>query len=157
LVSGTQTLAQDVEQAVLPVLARDGYELVQVEYVPRQRVLRLFVDHVARSITVDDCARISHVVGDLLDAEGLSDKIPGRYHLEVSSPGLDRPLVKPRDFARFVGKRAQVTTHELTDGRRNFTGELAAADEQGFRIVVDGQPYSIAYAQVAKAKLVPEL
>ncbi len=140
----------------MPVLERDGFELVLCEYVPRQKVLRLFID-TARGVTVDDCADVSRLVSDLLDAEGISDHIDGRFHLEVSSPGLDRPLCKPRDFQRFVGKRAQVTTSALIEGRRNFAGELVAADDEQFVITVDGRRYAIAYARVDRAKLVPEL
>jgi len=149
-------IAKDVERAILPVLERDGFEIVLCEFVARQKILRLFIDH-ERGVTVDDCATVSRMVSDLLDAEGVSDRISGRYHLEVSSPGLDRPLVKPAHFARFVGRRVQVTTEVLVEGRRNFSGELVAANEQEFEVVVDARRYAIAYGRVARAKLVPEL
>ncbi len=153
----TRDIPGQVEQAVTPVLARDGYELVLIEYVPRGAVLRLFIDREG-GVTIDDCARVSQTVGDLLDAEGISDRIPGRYHLEVSSPGLDRPLVRPRDFQRFAGQDVTVTTREpLEGGRKNFKGKLAQAGDRDCQVVVDGQPYTIPYDIIARAKLVPEL
>ena len=150
-------IPSQVEQAVAPVLARDGYELVLCEYVPRSAILRLFIDREG-GVTIDDCSRVSQIVGDLLDAEGISDRIPGRYHLEVSSPGLDRPLVRPRDFQRFAGHEITVTTREpLEGGRKNFKGSLAQAGERDCQVVVDGHAYTIPYDVIARAKLVPEL
>ena len=138
------------------MLARDGYEVVLIEFVPRQRILRLYVDHTG-GVSLDDCVRISHLVGDVLDGEGISERIPGPYHLEVSSPGLDRPLVRPRDFQRFVGRRVQVTTRDLVTGRKRFQGVLAAADEHQIRIDMEGESFVIAYDVIVRAKLVPEL
>jgi ribosome maturation factor RimP len=146
-----------VEQAVTPVLEREGFELVMVEYIPRGAVLRLFIDREG-GVTIDDCVHVSQVLGDLLDAEGISERIPGRYHLEVSSPGLDRPLVKPRDFARFIGREVSLTTREpLEGGRRNFKGALAAALDRHVQLVIDGVTHDIPYDAIARAKLVPEL
>jgi ribosome maturation factor RimP len=158
-VSEELSISREVEHAVSPVLEREGYELVLVEFIPRQHIVRLYVDREG-GVSVEDCARVSHVVGDVLDAEGISDKIPGRYHLEVSSPGLDRPLVKPKDFRRFVGHQVNVTTREPVDGesgRKRFHAELAAADEREVRLVADGKTYVIAYELILRAKLVPEL
>ena len=149
-------IAQQVEQAVAPLLAHHGFELVLAQYQPRGRVLRLFIDH-ANGVSLDDCTRVSHLVSDLLDAEGVSDHIEGRYTLEVSSPGLDRPLVKPEHFRRFVGHRVSVTTRQLLEGRRKLQGTLAEADDGGIRIEVDGQSHAVRYEDVASARLVPEL
>ena len=149
-------IAAVVEQAIVPVLAGHGYELVLVEYVPRQAILRLYIDREG-GVSVDDCVRVSDIVGDLLDAEGISDRIPGRYHLEVSSPGLDRPLVKPKDFQRFAGRKAVITTREPLGGRKNFKGDITDAGERDVKVVIDGVPYVIPYDIIARAKLVPEL
>jgi ribosome maturation factor RimP len=149
-------IADRVEKAIQPVLEGEGFETVLVEYVARSRILRLYVDH-ADGITVDDCGRVSRLVGDLLDAEGLSDEIEGRYTLEVSSPGLDRPLVRPAHFKRFVGRKIRVTTQVAQEGRRKLTGELATADDEGIRLVSEGRSYAIAYGTIARARLVPEL
>lgn len=149
-------ISQAVEAAITPVLEVQGFEVVLVEYVPRSRVLRVFVDH-ARGVSIDDCTAVSHRISDLLDAEGFSDRFTERYTLEVSSPGLDRPLVKPSHFRRFVGCTAQIQTTEPQDGRRRFRGELLAADDSGIQIDVDGKPRAIGYELIDRARLVPEI
>ena len=150
------SIGTQVERAVSPVLERHGYEVVLIEFVARQHTLRLYIDR-TDGVGVEDCARVSHLVGDVLDAEGISDRIPGRYHLEVSSPGLDRPLVKPKDFQRFVGRQVKITTTEPLLGRKRFHGELTGADEQQAHVLVDGTPYSLGYELIHQARLVPEL
>ncbi len=151
-----QDIAATVAEAVEPVLGPQGYEVWLVEYVPRSRVLRMFIDH-AQGVSLDDCTRVSHLISDLLDAEGYADLFGDRYTLEVSSPGLDRRLVKPEHFRRFVGSLAQVRTVQAEEGRRKFRGELVAADHEGIRIDIDGQARDIAYAQIESARLVPDL
>jgi ribosome maturation factor RimP len=151
-------VAPMVDETVRPLLAQEGYDLVLVEYVSGPRILRIYIDQ-EKGVGVDDCSRVSRLVSDVLDAEGLSDKIDGRYTLEVSSPGLDRPLVRPRDFQRFLGKEARVTTREGIDGRKKFRGRLLHADdsaEGAIRIEVDGRPTDIRYGLIDKARLVPE-
>jgi ribosome maturation factor RimP len=155
-VSTQNPVSQTVERAVLPVLSHQGYELVLCEYVPMQKILRLFIDREG-GVSVDDCTKVSRLVSDLLDAEGISDTLPAHYNLEVSSPGLDRPLVKPKDFQRFLGRAAKVETREPIDGRRRFAGELTAADDRGISMTIDGKPYAIAYGSIERARLVPDL
>ena len=145
-----------VEQALAPLLVHQGYELVLLELIPAGHVLRLYVDH-PKGVSLDDCTSISRLVGDMLDAEGYSDRISGRYTLEVSSPGLDRPLVKPAHFQRFVGKKAHVVTKTPQEGRRNFKGILVAADEAHVEMEIDGEAFAIRYDVIANARLVPEL
>jgi ribosome maturation factor RimP len=159
----SDSLVQAIERAILPVLARDGYDVVLTEYVPRAKVLRLYIDREAleasadgSGISLDDCQRVSRIVSDVMDAEGLSDGIDGRFTLEVSSPGLDRPLVKPKDFKRFVGRKVLLTTREMLDGRRKFSGALTSADDSGVHLDVDGSPKDIAYTVIERARLVPE-
>ncbi|MBI5510283.1 MAG: ribosome maturation factor RimP [Deltaproteobacteria bacterium] len=137
------------------MLERQGYELVLLELVPRSQVLRLFVDH-PDGVTLDDCTGVSRVVSDMLDAEGYSDRFRGRFTLEVSSPGLDRPLVKPAHFQRFVGQKARLVTKLPQAGRRNFQGVLVAADAAEVRLEIDGQAFVLRYEQIANARLVPE-
>jgi ribosome maturation factor RimP len=144
-----------VEAAVTPLLEAHGYELVLLEYVPRSRVLRFFIDH-ERGVNLADCTQVSHLIGDLLDAEGFSDLLPARYRLEVSSPGLDRPLVRPAHFRRFVGREVQVRAREPIDGRRQFRGRLLSADETGISMDCEGRTCTVAYAAVASARLVPD-
>ncbi len=149
-------LVQELEQAIGPVLAAHGYELWLLEYVPRQHILRVYIDNEA-GVTLDDCTRVSRLLSDLLDAEGLSDRIEGRYNLEVSSPGLDRPLVRPEHFLRYVGRQVQLHTTTPIEGRKKLAGELAAANSGGIEVRVDGKPYALTYGLIDKARLVPEL
>lgn len=135
-----------------PVLERLGYELVLVELARERQgaVLRLFVDKEG-GVTLEDCARISREVGAVLDVE---DPIEGAYHLEVSSPGLDRPLVRERDFVRFAGRRARIVTHEeRVGGRRTFRGVLQGVEGDAVLLLVDGQPMRIPLAEIARANV----
>lgn len=154
-----QSLSGRLEAVIVPVLQGDGYDLVLLEYAPRSKVLRLFIDH-ENGITLDDCSRVSRLVGDLLDAEGLVDGpqgIDGQYTLEVSSPGLDRPLVRPAHFQRFVGKQIQLATRQPEGGRRKFVAKLVAADDQEIQVEDEGKPSTIPYDTIERARLVPEL
>jgi ribosome maturation factor RimP len=144
-----------VEEAVKPLLDAHGYELVLLEYAPRSRVLRLFIDH-ERGVSLDDCTQVSRLIGDVLDAEGHSDLLPEHYRLEVSSPGLDRPLVRPAHFRKFVGCEVQVRTRQPIAGRRAFRGTLLAADDVGINLNCEGRAQSVAYDAIASARLVPD-
>ena len=138
-------IAEKIESAVRPVLLGEGFDLVMVEHVSSSRILRLFIDVAeiddtneskVQGVSVDDCAKVSRLVGDLMLAEGFEDSIAGKYTLEVSSPGLDRPLVRPRDFVRFVGSMVKLQTRVSRDGRGRFVGSLLAADDDIYRNVV---------------------
>ena len=148
-------ITQIVEQAIESVLEAEGFELVMLEYVTGQRILRIFIDSEA-GITLDDCADVSRLVSDILDGEGLSDRIDGKFRLEVSSPGLDRPLAKPKHFQRFVGSQVKLTTSEPFDGRRKFSGEILEADERGIRISCEAETWTFGYDQIDRARLVPQ-
>ncbi|HEU4385669.1 MAG TPA: ribosome maturation factor RimP [Anaeromyxobacteraceae bacterium] len=138
-----------------PVLSRDGYEIVEVEYVRDASgwVLRLFVDRPG-GVTIDDCQAVSRTVDPILEVE---DLIEGAWHLEVSSPGLDRPLRKPTDFTRFAGERVKVRTHGPvetgTGPRRNWSGILRGFQDGGVEVEVDGRLHRIPHDQIAKAHL----
>lgn len=144
-----------VSESVSSLLEAEGYDLILVEFVQRSRILRLYVDSEG-GITLDDCTRVSHLVGDVLDAEVVDGALKVQYTLEVSSPGLDRPLTRPKDFKRFVGSRTKLTTKEPTAGRHKFTGELLSATDSVIQIDVDGQSVEIAYGLIDRARLVPE-
>ena len=135
-------------------LAGLGYELVEVETTGGRRggvLLRVFIDRQG-GITVDDCALVSNHLTRLLAVEGVDY---GR--LEVSSPGLDRPLTRPRDFKRFEGERAQIRMRVPIQGRRNFVGILRGADEREVRLEVDGALLSLEMSQLDRARLVPNI
>lgn len=147
----TEIIAQ-VRELLEPVIESEGMELVEVEYRREAHgwVLRLFIDHEG-AVLVDDCAHISQVVGDLLD---VADVIRNPYHLEVSSPGLDRPLRKPEHFQRYTGKIVDVRTIKpLYTNRRRFKGVLVASDSEQITMNCDGQLYTIPLDLVDRARL----
>ena len=132
-----------------------GYELVGVELVAGERrgeVLRVYIDREG-GILLDDCSAVSHQLSGVLDVE---DPIKGEYSLEVSSPGLARPLFELAHFARFVGRQAKVKLGRPLNGRRNFKGQIAEVEGEQVHLLVDGQPVQIDFEQIDSAKLIPE-
>ena len=113
---------QNLVKLLEPVISAMGYEMLGIEFFTRDHgsLLRVFIDNEA-GITVDDCERVSHQITGILD---VNDPIQGSYQLEVSSPGLDRPLFTMEQFKRFQGHKAQVRLSSKLDGRRNFKGEI---------------------------------
>lgn len=142
-----------VRGLVEPILDQKGMELVDIEYrMERGRwVLRLFIDKEG-GVTLDDCSDVSGEVGVILDVR---DIIPHSYNLEVSSPGLDRPLVKERDFLRHLGGRVKIKTRGAIDGRRNFS-VLLEDFKEGKVIVRDdsGMVWGIPLQEIEKARLI---
>lgn len=138
-----------------PVIEDLGYEFVGAQYLaqPGAALLRLYIDRPGPGITLDDCARVSREVAAQLDVE---DPIPGHYRLEVSSPGLDRPLFTPAQFARFKGSQARITLSAPVAERRKFKGLIRAVDDDRIVLDVDGREVEIAHGNVVKANLVPE-
>jgi ribosome maturation factor RimP len=128
-----------------------GFELVDLELANRGRLMRIFIDKVD-GVDVEDCATVSNHLTRLLTVEGVDYD-----RLEVSSPGLDRPLKRPQDFARFVGERAQVKVRLPLNGRRRFVGRLQNVGEVGIELDVDGELVSIAFTDIDKARLVPNI
>jgi ribosome maturation factor RimP len=139
---------------IRPLVEGMGYELWELEYSPRRghALVRLYIDS-EEGISLEDCERVSRAVSDLLDT---TDPVPGQYTLEVSSPGIERPLSRPEHFAAFLGERAFVELRDPLDGRRRFTGPLLAADERSVEIEVDGRRCSLPIAGIRKAHLAPE-
>jgi ribosome maturation factor RimP len=132
-----------------------GYELVGVELVRRGAaglLFRVYIDQ-PEGITLDDCAAVSHQLSGVLDVE---DPIRERYQLEVSSPGMDRPLYTPTHYARFEGHKARLKLAEPRDGRRNYTGVLRGIEGGVVRIEVEGQMFEVPFDHVESARLVPE-
>lgn len=137
------------------VAVSEGLELVEVEYRggPNNRILRIFIDKPG-SVTLADCENVSRQVGTILDVE---DVVPEHYTLEVSSPGLDRKLLKPQDYERFAGKKARVRLRHAIDGRSNFTGRLAGLNQGEALLDVDGgSRLRLSLDEVALARLVIE-
>ena len=147
----TMTLRERLIALIEPVLARLGYELVELEYAAgrTQAVVRLFIDTPA-GITVDDCERVSRDVAALLDVD---DPIPTAYTLEVSSPGFDRVLRTPAHFERFVGERVFVELKAPRAGRKRYTGVLQVASATGIELEVDKQKVEVRFEEIGKARL----
>jgi ribosome maturation factor RimP len=146
-----ERLAEVVRALIEPVVVYAGMELIDVEYgrEPSGKVLRLTIDK-PDGVTINDCSDISRLVGDLLDAK---DSLPGSYNLEVSSPGINRPLKKKEDFDRFTGQKVLIKTKKLIDGRKNFKGILHGTREDFIVISSEKTILNIPFDQVAKARL----
>ncbi len=143
----------DLRKLLEPGVKAMGFELVDVELAGSHHspTLRVYIDS-ANGVVVDDCARVSRQLSALLDVE---DPLPGHYTLEVSSPGLDRPLVKPEDFKRFVGETIKVKMHEPILGRKNFSGRLVDVAADHVVVEVDKEHYDLAFEGMDRARLVP--
>jgi ribosome maturation factor RimP len=141
-----------IENVIEPVVTGMGYELVDVQASNGGRFLRLFIDKPS-GINVDDCAAVSRQLARVFEVEGIDYD-----RLEVSSPGLDRPLRKPADFARFSGQKAELRMRRPdAGGRRKFAGVLKGTEAGQVKIEVDGQTVALALDDIERAKLVPEL
>ncbi len=151
----TAEIATRVRTVAEPILADAGLELVEVEYRREAQgwVLRIYMDKPG-GVSLDDCQKISEELGDHLDVEDLIDHA---YHLEVSSPGLDRPLTRDADFLSFAGKAARIVTREAVGGQRNFHGRLAGLEGGAVLLDLDdGRRVAIPRGLIAKARLHPE-
>jgi ribosome maturation factor RimP len=127
-----------------------GYELVDLES-SRGGLVRIFIDS-PRGISVEDCARVSHHLTRAFAVEGIDYE-----RLEVSSPGLDRPLRKIEDYGRFAGQKASLRLRLPRDGRRRFEGMLAGVEEGNVLLEVEGEQLRFAFAEIDRARLVPEI
>jgi ribosome maturation factor RimP len=144
-------VALDMDLLVLleKTLAGLGYELVDFERSGKGRLLRVFIDKPG-GVGVDDCAAVSHHLNRLLTVENVAYE-----RLEISSPGLDRPLKSERDFVRFAGQKARVRLRVPVDGQRNFVGVLRETRAGKVQIEIDGRLLSLDLDNLEKARLVP--
>lgn len=147
-----EAIVQATWDLLTPVIEANGYELIEVEFLMERGnwVLRIYVDKEG-GVTLKDCADLSEEIGHLLDVEDYIDK---SYNLEVSSPGLNRPLRREKDFKRFVGEKVKIQTKEAVSGRKNFKGVLRHVE--GGRITIDasGQTFTLDLSNVKKANLI---
>lgn len=153
----------EISRLLAPTVESLGVELLGVEYLPGSgnAVLRIYIDVPAdaaageppRSVTIEDCEAVSREVSAQLDVE---DPISSHYTLEVSSPGIDRPLFGAAQFARFVGESAKVTLRLPQDGRRRLTGTIARVENETIVFAVDGAELAVPAENVDKARLVPD-
>ena len=138
-----------------PTISAMGYELLGLEYLGQGKHsrLRLYIDG-PNGIGLDDCEAVSHQASGILDVE---DPIKGQYNLEVSSPGLDRPLFKPGHFANYLGHRVKLRTRLAISGQRNFQGEIKAVENDEIYISIEnGEVLKLTSKDIEHANLIPE-
>ncbi len=145
--------SQTIERLITPTLDALGYELVRVQIAGGiRKTLQVMAEpKTGRHMSLEDCAELSRAISAVLDVE---DPIADAYSLEVSSPGIDRPLTRPKDFARFAGHEAKVETTEPVDNRKRFKGKLLGLAADAVRLEVDGAEIALPLALIHKAKLV---
>ena len=149
------TIEQKLEDLFKPSVESMGFELWAIEYIPagRHTTLRVFVDKLG-GINVDDCAAISRQLSAIMDVE---DPISDQYMLEVSSPGLDRVLIKPEHFKRYEGKQVRVRSAVAILGRKKINGLMTKVLDDAIEVEVDGELFEIPFGLIDKANLAIEL
>jgi ribosome maturation factor RimP len=137
-----------------PVVNGMGYELIEIEYQPNPKygVLRLFIDK-ASGIQVEDCSAVSRQISAVIDVE---DPVSGKFNLEISSPGLDRPLRRAEDFVQFSGEVAKIKTSMPFEGQRNFKGLLKGMEEDLVIVECEDKEVRLPITAIDKARLVPD-
>jgi ribosome maturation factor RimP len=148
---GKGSVTESIEELVTPIIDENRLELVDVEYKKEGKnwFLRIFIDKEG-GVTVDDCTRVSRQIEDLIEVE---EAVPSSYILEISSPGLNRPLKKEKDFLRFKGKLAHVTTYTPIHQQKNFKGTIRDFQKDVLILDIDSQRLEIPKDQIAKARL----
>jgi ribosome maturation factor RimP len=145
---------QKLNELLQPLVEDLGFEFVGLEYNsnPKHSVLRIYIDH-ENGVGIEDCETVSRETAALLDVK---DPIRSHYNLEVSSPGLDRPLFTPAHFCEFTGREVQINLFAPLDGRRKFSGPILSAGEASVKIDQDGSEVTLDFNNIAKAKLIPD-
>ncbi len=153
-------LAEKLKEKLLPLIEEEGLELVNLEFSPGgpKSLLRIYVDRPA-GVTIDNCAKLSRKIADFLDIE---DLIPHRYNLEVSSPGLDRPLIKKEDFIRKIGEKIKVFLKEPVEGKLELVGEINKFHEETLYLSTkpegvepgENEEKAVPFNKVLKAKII---
>jgi len=145
----------DIWSIIEPVVEGMGYEVVDIEYRPHPTdgLLRIYIDG-PDGIVLEDCSAVSLQISSVLDVE---DPIPGQFNLEISSPGMDRPLRKIADFERFAGSTVKIKlTVPTLEGQRNFTGKLKGIENEDVILEMDGETHYLALDSIDKARIVPQ-
>jgi ribosome maturation factor RimP len=144
-------IVERVWRLAAPLAAQEGMEIIDIEFRPEGgragRVLRLYLDKEGGP-NVDEISRVSRALSDVLDAENAIDTA---YTLEVSSPGINRPLKRPEHFVRFVGKRIRVRTRDMIEGRRSFLGILSEVAGDKIVLAQDGKDFNIPFSIIEKS------
>ena len=144
---------EQLQALLAPVVEALGYQCWGIEFISQGRhsLLRVYIDH-ANGILVDDCEKVSRQLSGVLDVE---DPISGEYTLEVSSPGMDRPLFTVEQYAAHVGAQVKVKLRSPYEGRRNFQGVLCGVEEQDVVVQVDDHEYLLPIDSIDKANIIP--
>lgn len=144
-----------ISQIISPAVEALGYEIVRVAMLASPRggpgTLQVMAERPDRTMTVEGCAQVSREISVILDVE---DPITGEYVLEVSSPGVDRPLTRKKDFVDFAGFEAKIEMKQAVNDRRRYRGKLGGMEEENVLITVDGEDYRLEFEDIVKAKLV---
>jgi ribosome maturation factor RimP len=153
-------LTEKLKEKLLPLIEEENLELVDLEFSPGgpKSLLRIYVDKPA-GVTIDNCANLSRKVSDFLDME---DLVPYRYNLEVSSPGLDRPLIKKEDFIRKIGEKIKVFLKEPVEGKMELVGKIENFQEETLYLSTkpegvepgENEEKALPFSQVLKAKII---
>jgi len=146
-------LSTRIETLIAPTVEDLGFVIVRVQITGQQkRRLQVMAEpREGGAMSVDDCATISRAVSAVLDVE---DPVGGAYDLEISSPGIDRPLVRPADYERFAGYEARVETARPINGRKRFRGQLLGLDGDKVRIMIEDGPHEVPFPDIRRAKLI---
>ena len=141
-------------ELIEPIVDGLGYECVGIEYNPHPKhgLLRIYIDK-EEGVLLEDCSKVSHHLSGVLDVE---DPIRGNYQLEISSPGMDRPLFKIDQFNRYIGSQVKVTLFRPIDKRRKITGMILSVEDQTIRIQEGEQVFNVPFQAMSKARLVPD-
>ncbi len=145
----TSNIQQKIEELVLPILERMGYKLWGCQCIlnQKQRLIRLFIDK-PEGILLTDCEQVSHAVSAIFDVE---DVLNEQYRLEVSSPGLPKPLFYPWQYQDNIGQPVKVKLIRVMEGHRWLQGEIVAADDQNLTMLHDGERYDVSWSNISKS------
>ncbi|WP_417519532.1 ribosome maturation factor RimP [Marinobacter sp.] len=145
---------KQLEEILRPVVEGLGYEFWGIEYRSKgyQSMLRVFIDDAENGIGIDDCEKVSRQVSGVMDVE---DPIQTEYTLEVSSPGMDRPLFRPEQYQAFVGHQVQIRLRMAFEGRRKFQGLIKGVEGDDVIVVVEDHEYLLPFDSIEKAHIVP--
>jgi len=144
---------EQLQALIAPIVASLECELWGLEYLTQGRytTLRLYID-AENGVTLEDCEKVSRQVSSVMDVE---DPIEGEYTLEVSSPGMDRPLYTPAHYARYIGEQVSLRLRVARDGRRKFKGTILAVEGADVRVAVEDKEYLLAVDAIDKANIIP--
>lgn len=147
---------EELTALLAPIVASLGLELLGIEFAPTSgsALLRLYIDVEGRHVGIEDCEAVSREVSATLD---VNDPIASQYTLEVSSPGIDRPLFTAGQFARFIGEVAKASLRLPQENRRRLQGRIVSADANSVVMLIDGREFVVAHENIEKARLVPDL